>query len=243
MNHLFRKIVTIYAFTVFIVTALLYPIPIAIFYRLVWPKDEKRKLQYHTILCHYFRWCGTHVPFVSINADLTEKQFEKPSVIICNHQSHLDLLTFLMMSPRVVAMTNQWVWHFPLYAPVIRYCEFYPAADGLESNEEKIKSLLERGYSVLIFPEGTRSAECKILKFHRGAFYLAERLDADIQPVYLDSPGRCLPKKDFTLCPGKIDVHFGSRIAHDDTSMGENYREKTRAWHQYYIKWENEILS
>lgn len=236
-----RKITTIYAFFIFVMSALFYLIPTALFYRAVWPNNEGKKLRMHEILCQYFRWCARHIPDAEIIADLSEKNFVKPAILISNHQSHLDLLSILILSPKIVAMTNQWVWNFPLYAPVIRYLEFYPAAKGVDNNEKKIKSLIERGYSVLIFPEGTRSAENKILKFHRGAFYLAEKLGADIMPIYLDGPGRVLPKKDFTLYPGKITVEIGKRIAADDTSMGENYREKTRTWHKHYLKWEKEL--
>ena len=235
MKRLRQKFVTIGAFTFFLLCAVLVAIPMALVYRLLWPHDEARKLQLHARLCQFFRWCARHLPGAEVRvANPMGEDFSRPAVIISNHQSHLDLLCTLMLSPRIVAMTNQWVWNFPLYAPIIHYLEYYPAADGLEANEAKIASLLERGYSVLIFPEGTRSATCEVLRFHRGAFYLAQRLGADILPVYLDGPGRVLPKEDFTLQPGTITVQVGRRVPAGDTSMGATYQEQTSAWRQQY---------
>lgn len=208
----------------------------ALVYRLFWPKDEARKLKFHEWICGFFRWSATHIPGTRIQVNNpTGEDFQKPAIIICNHQSHLDLLCTLMLSPRIVAVTNQWAWNFPLYAPVIHYLEYYPAADGIEASESKIRSLMERGYSVLIFPEGTRSATCEVLRFHRGAFYLAQRLGADLLPIYLKGPGRVLPKLDFTLHPGDIQVEVGERVPAGNTTMGETYQEQTRAWRHHYV--------
>lgn len=237
MNRLKQKIITICAFVVFLLLAVCCAIPMALVYRLLWPHDEARKLQFHRVLWRIFRWCAVHIPGADIRLQNPwNEDFTKPAVIICNHQSHLDLLCTLMLSPRIVAMTNQWVWNFPLYAPIIHYLEYYPSADGIEANEKKIASLLKRGYSVLIFPEGTRSASCEVLRFHRGAFYLAQQLGIDIVPVYLDGPGRVLPKMDFTLQPSTITVEVGQRVLAGDTSMGETYQEQTRAWHKHYVQ-------
>lgn len=235
MKRLIQKTITIYAFVVFLLFAVFGAIPMALFYRIVWPHDEARKLQFHRIIWRFFRWCATHIPGATIRLDNPHgEDFKRPSIIICNHQSHLDLLCTLMLSPKIVAMTNQWVWNFPLYAPIIHYLEYYPAADGLEANEPKIATLLERGYSILIFPEGTRSASCDVLRFHRGAFFLAQRLGADILPLYLDGPGRVLPKEDFTLQSGTITVKVGQRVTAQDTQMGDTYQSQTRAWHRHY---------
>lgn len=237
-----QKLVTFYVATYFLLSAVLVPIPVVWVYRLLWPKNEARRMQYRRFLSRYFRWSAARIPGVEIRIHNPQgEDFSRPAIIVSNHQSHLDLLVLLMLSPRIVAMTNRWVWRFPLYAPVIRYCQFYPAADGLENNELKIRSLLDRGLSVLIFPEGTRSADSRILRFRRGAFYLAERMEADILPLYLDGPGRVLPKEDFTFHSGRITIHFGRRTTAADTTMGSNYREQTRAWHRHYLAWEAEV--
>lgn len=237
MRRLKQKIITIYAFVIFLLFAVFGAIPMALIYRLFWPNDEARKLQFHEWVCRFFRWSATHVPGARIRVlNEADETFDKPAIIICNHQSHLDLLCTLMLSPRMVAVTNQWAWNFPLYAPVIHYLEYYPTIDGVEKSEEKMASLLKRGYSVLIFPEGTRSATCEVLRFRRGAFYLAQRLGADILPIYLDGTGRVLSKTDFTLQPGTITVKIGQRIKANDHSMGETHQEQARAWHKAYVQ-------
>ena len=238
-----KKIKTYIVLLVIAVTALLWPIPCACLYSIVWRNNERRRMQMHEILSRYFRFVMRMIPGARFDIDNNGENFEKPAIIISNHQSHLDLLSIIAMSPRVVAITNKWVWNFPFYAPVIRYLEFYPIADGLDNGEEHVRSLMARGYSVLIFPEGTRSADNKILKFRRGAFYLAERVNADIVPIYLDGPGRVLNKRRLEFNPGTISVKVGKRVAADDTSMGENYREKTRSWHKHYLQWETTLCN
>lgn len=236
-----KHIVTYYCLVFALVTALLYPLPAVLIRRILGKNSEKDKLSFHRKLCRYFRYLLYHLPGVSIKLDNPHMEtFTKPSILICNHQSHLDLLAVLSMSPRIVALTNQWVWNFPIYKPVLRYLEYYPATEGLENSEAHIESLLERGYSVVIFPEGTRSAQCKILKFHRGAFYLAEQLGCDIVPIYLEGAGRILPKLKLLLNPGILKVHTGKRVRANDKSMGENYREATRSWHQHYLQLEQQ---
>lgn len=59
---------------------------------------------------------------------------------------------------------------------------------------EKSYKCLKRGYSVMMFPEGTRSADKEIGFFKRGAFQLAIQADVPILPVLIDGTGGILPK-------------------------------------------------
>ncbi|MDE6120933.1 MAG: 1-acyl-sn-glycerol-3-phosphate acyltransferase, partial [Muribaculaceae bacterium] len=90
---------------------------------------------------------------------------------------------------------------------------FLPVSAGMDVILPHLKSLKERGYSIVVFPEGTRSADCSILRFHQGAFLLAQELEMDIVPMVLHGAGDYLPKKDFMFRKGKITLRILPRVA------------------------------
>lgn len=235
MSRIWWKIVTIYCFVIFLITALLF-VPMTLLF-MAFGHSEKARYRYHVILSTVFRFFAFHIPCVRMSVDNRYgEDFSRPSVIISNHQSHLDLLCLLQLNPKIVAVTNDWVWNSPFYGLVVHYCEFYPVSNGVEDMTERMRDLVRRGYSILVFPEGTRSADCSIRRFHPGAFYLAEQLGLDILPAYLHNVGGVLPKDDFTLHPEPMSVELGQRMAITDPAMGVTQRERTRYWHQHYLQ-------
>ena len=140
------------------------------------------------------------------------EDFSKPAVYICNHQSHFDVLPILALHPKVILLTNEWVWNSPFYGYLIRKAEFYPVMDGLEKNLEHMKDLVARGYSIVIFPEGTRSPDCQIQRFHRGAFLSARELGLPVLPLYIHGFGYALPKHDFLLRKAGLYMEVGERF-------------------------------
>ena len=78
--------------------------------------------------------------------------FNKPRIIICNHQSHLDLMCQLIFTPKMVFLTNTWVWNNPFYGLLIRNAEYLPITDGLEKIMPQLRSLIERGNSIVFYP-------------------------------------------------------------------------------------------
>ena len=198
-------------FFIFMVYGLALPFTVVL-YITVWNKRH-RLYAYHVFL----RWSSQLILKMLPGIDYTfnnaiGERFERPAVIISNHQGHFDLMCIMMMTPRLVVLTNQWVWRNPLYGWIIRLAEFYPVTNGLDYNIPKLKSLIDRGYSVVVFPEGTRSADCSILRFHTGAFYLADKLGVDVLPVILHGVGHCIPKKDFMLRPGHMYLEVMQRV-------------------------------
>ncbi|MDR1675852.1 MAG: 1-acyl-sn-glycerol-3-phosphate acyltransferase [Tannerella sp.] len=198
-------------------------------------RTEKKKLAYHQLLCRASHWVMHHIPQVkTVYRNLTGETFEKPAVIICNHQSHIDLTALLMLTPRLVILTNDWVWNSPFYGRMIKYAEFYPVSSGVENVLDSLKDVVRRGYSVVVFPEGTRSADCSIRRFHRGAFYLAERLQLDILPVLIHGIGHILPKQEFMLRKGEIHIRVMERIAPDDVRFSPGYSQRSREIRHFY---------
>lgn len=159
----------------------------------------------------------------------TNGNFKKPSVIIANHQSHLDLPVILMQSPKIIVLTTTWVWNNPIYALIIRYIDFYPVTDGYEALIEKLRKKVEEGYSILVFPEGSRSEDSTIKRFHKGAFLLAEKLNLDILPVIIHGAGDCMNKGENHLKGGIITLTYYPRIKSEDLRFGKDYHQRTKA--------------
>jgi len=198
-------------------------------------RTPAHKRRYHQILQRQSQFVINHIPqttFTYINR--YGEDFSKPALVISNHQSHIDLMGILMLTPNLIVLTKQWVWHNPFYGAVIRYADFLPIAEG-EQLLGKLKQLIAQGYSIMVFPEGTRSADCTIQRFHKGAFYLAEQLKLDIVPVFLHHFGQVLPKTSYHLHPGDMTLEVDKRIAHDDAIMASGYRNVTKQMHQYYL--------
>ena len=161
---------------------------------------EKKKLIYHRLLHRIAQFTIFHIPQVKTTfSNLSNETFEKPGIIISNHQSHLDLMCIMMLTPKLVILTNDWVWNSPFYGRLIKYADFYPISDGFSSALSPLSEIVQRGYSIVTFPEGTRSEDCSIQRFHKGAFFLAEQLQLDIIPVMIHGVGHVLPKKEFML--------------------------------------------
>jgi 1-acyl-sn-glycerol-3-phosphate acyltransferase len=198
-------------------------------------KTEKKKQRYHALLCGVAHFVIRRIPGVQFNYEnLSGETFEKPSVIISNHQSHLDLECLMMLTPRLVILTNDWVWNSPFFGRLVKYADFYPVSNGIENSIKQLSERVRNGYSIVVFPEGTRSADSSILRFHRGAFYLAEMLNLDILPVFIHGAGDVLSKNDFMLRPGSINVQVHPRISPDDIRYGKDYAARTKQIRQYY---------
>jgi uncharacterized protein len=164
----------------------------------------------------------------------SRENFSRPAVIISNHQSHIDLLLLLMLHPKIIVITTKWVWNNPIYALVIRYLEFYPVIDGYEEISEKLKPSLEKGYSILVFPEGTRSSNASIRRFHKGAFLIAEKLGLDILPMVIHGASDCMNKGENHLRGGSVTIKIYPRVKSGDLSWGQDYHERTKAIQSFY---------
>jgi 1-acyl-sn-glycerol-3-phosphate acyltransferase len=174
------------------------------------------------------------------------ENFRKPSLIVVNHQSFLDSLLIQMQYPKFLLLTNSWVWNSPVMGGIVRLADYYPIMQGAEGSVEHLREKVAEGYSIVVFPEGSRSVDGQVRRFHKGAFYLAEQLGLDILPIMLHGSGYTITKGDFLLKDGKIAIKILPRIApkgpyqEDAKEVGRYFKEQFAAFaaeqeqHGYY---------
>ena len=225
---------TIFAFAYFVTGCIILTI-LGLLFKFNPFNKEKGKYIYHFILSKFawsLMYIMANVKKRIYNEELAD--FSKPAVIISNHQSFLDILSIVMLHPKLILFTNNWVWNSPVFGVVAQAADFYPVSSGAEQSIDLIAGRVKQGYSIAIFPEGTRSPDGVIKRFHKGAFYLAEQLKLDILPVMLHGTGYTMTKGDFMLKDGQISIKYLPRIAASDASFGNGFAERTKHISQYF---------
>lgn len=188
---------------------------------------------------HYFlsKYTGS-VMYIMTNVTKrvyrNSETFSKPAVYIANHSSFLDILMTTMLHPRLVLLTNRWVWRSPVFGRIVRMAEYYPVADGAEDSIEPLRSLVARGYGIIVFPEGTRSYDDSIQRFHKGAFYIAEQLRLDIVPLVMHGVHYTMQKGDWLLKNGTATLKIHPHIKPDDERFGDSYSQRTKQISSYF---------
>jgi 1-acyl-sn-glycerol-3-phosphate acyltransferase len=156
-----------------------------------------------------------------------------PAIIISNHQSMIDIMQILTLSPKIVFVVKEWIWKSPIMGLFVRSAGFHSLSSGMASLET-YRNTLNNGYSIVIFPEGSRTDDSEIKRFHKGAFFLAERLGVDILPIMLQNNYETLHKGCFTIYPNQITLKFFDRISPDNKLFGQNYKERTKTISAFY---------
>ena len=234
--------ITALGFTGFMIGSIFITICGIILFSVFPAKKTKRKLLFHYIIMYAFRFslsCFINTKKTIINTH--NETFKTPAIIVANHQSHIDLALNLQLNPKIIVFTNDWVYNSIFYGKIVRMADYYPTSEGFENSIDKLKALVKDGYSILIYPEGTRSLDGEISRFHKGAFLLAEQLSLDIVPVLIHGAGDVVSKNDFLIKDGELTVKILERIKTGNNVFGNTYQEKTKSIGRYMRK-EYEML-
>lgn len=220
---------TVLLFLLFFIGCIFLRVLIAVLYLVPVRKSSKQRLvcRLIQITCKGILLLATAVKKEHINK--ANERFQHPAIIIANHQSFIDILVLLSLSSKILMVTNHWVWHSPFFGAIIRYVDFYYIGEGYEQYMERMRKKVKEGYSIAIFPEGTRTYNGKMKRFHKGAFYLAETLQLDILPILLYGNNKIIAKaQPFNIRKGIIYTEILPRIPADDLSFGTTYQERTK---------------
>lgn len=175
-------------------------------------------------------WAKTTLKILSIRIEFMNQSTladRRPRVIICNHQSALDILwgafiappSLLVIGKREIAFVpvfNLVWWAFKFIR--IDRANSTKALASLEGVSEKIVS---HSRSLFIAPEGTRTHDGSILPFKKGAFYIAQKGHIPIYPVVVSGAFELLPRNAFFPKSGTIQIEFLAPIETRDFSIAE----------------------
>lgn len=185
---------------------------------------------YNYLLCYSNKlliWSYTLVKKRYINYD--KKGLRNPGIIVANHQSVIDLLLILSFSPKVIMLVKDWVWNSFFFGSVVRTAGYINTSEGYEKSLPKIRERLDEGYSIVVFPEGSRTRTGKIKRFHKGAFYMARELKVPVTPLLFHGAFEILPPGRFIVSNKVMTMKFLPAIKVHENTVGTTYQEDTKA--------------
>lgn len=140
-----------------------------------------------------------------------------PAVVLSKHQSAWETLFFTTHLPRQICFVYKRELHrIPFFGWGIALLRMIPIdrAKGRDAFDQMIaigQQRLNEGRWPLLFPEGTRVAPGKQLRFKQGGALLAVRCKAPVIPI-AHNAGECWPRNAFIKRPGLITVSIGPLI-------------------------------
>ena len=140
----------------------------------------------------------------------------QPYVFLSNHQSLYDipvLLATLPVPARFLAKRE--LFKIPVFGWALRVGGFIPVDRGGRSAGESFRAAagrLQRGGSVLLYPEETRSTDGRLLPFKRGGFLLAQKARLPMVPVGIRGSLAVRPRSSYRIHPGPVLVRYGEPL-------------------------------
>lgn len=168
------------------------------------------------------RLCG-----VMVRVRGLERLGRGPYIFTPNHQSHFDiaaLLGYLPGNNRFAAKRE--LFSEPMLGAVMRTLGMIPIdRDDSGAAIDRLRSLKDRAYSVIIFPEGTRSPDGSLQPFKKGAFVAAIELGLPVVPVICRGSAEVMPKGGYlSILPGVVEIEVLEPIATDGLAYDDRDR-------------------
>ena len=138
-------------------------------------------------------------------------------LFMANHTSNLDPpLVTPELHRRVSIMAKQELFRIPLFGRAMRAGEFIAVnrkdrVAAIESVRQAARTL-QSGLGMMVFPEGTRSRDGRLLPFKKGPFHLAMEAGVPVVPITIVGTHDAWPKGGLVLRNGPIEIYFHAPI-------------------------------
>ncbi|MDX1494605.1 MAG: lysophospholipid acyltransferase family protein [Longimicrobiales bacterium] len=160
---------------------------------------------------------------------------DKPQILVANHVSWFDVLALAAHLPgRYLFVAKRELEKVPVFGRAVRVCghifidrqDRNRAVESLATARERLEA---ENPTVIMFPEGTRSATGTLQPFKKGAFVLAIQTGVDVIPAAIEGSREVMKKGSLLIRPGTIRVRFGEPIDVGALGMEDRTELTTRA--------------
>ena len=145
----------------------------------------------------------------------------RPYLFVANHQSIYDIPVIFWYLPfqlRIIAKES--LGSFPFIGWHLRRTGHVLVRRDNPGSQvfKQLGRMMRTGTSLIVFPEGTRSADGRVGRFRTGIFRLAIESGYTVVPVAIRGTRPVMPKGRLMVCPGEVEVDVFDPVP--TTSMG-----------------------
>lgn len=217
VKEIFGRIFAVWGIIIFAGSLLIASIPIWI--TAIWP-EPKRTINFFKVV-HV--WMNFFFTFSGVRRIIKGKEHFKKGqnyVVVCNHNSFMDVPLSVTAVPPNKTIAKIEMAKIPVFGMIYKRGSVLVDRKSEESRRKsflKMKSVLEMGLHMCIYPEGTRNKTSEPLqRFHDGAFKLAVETKKEIIPALIFYTSKVLPRKPFFFWPHKVEMHFLPAVSVDN---------------------------
>jgi 1-acyl-sn-glycerol-3-phosphate acyltransferase len=183
-------------------------------------------------------WSGrTGVRLAGVRVQMIGLEQLDPSrtyIFMANHVSNIDPPLLAPRIPgRTSIMAKQELFKIPILGKAMRMASLIPVNRGdRDAGIAAVRAATEvvkQGIHMMIYVEGHRSFDGKLLPFKKGPFYLAEECRVPVVPITIAGTHYVMPKRRFSIKPGVVTLIFHKPIEPEEFGSREELMEKVRA--------------
>jgi 1-acyl-sn-glycerol-3-phosphate acyltransferase len=145
--------------------------------------------------------------------NISRATFDPPCIVISNHQSAVDVILAVSLPGDVRQTAKKRVFDAPMLGfgcKILGHVMVEP--NYPKTTLQRCRETLARGASVHFYPEGTRSFDGFVQRFHRGAFELAAELKQEILPIIICDSNTAMPRDAYWFEPFHTVVRALPRV-------------------------------
>ncbi len=194
-----RSIISIFIWTVVALDTVI----VFLLTALLWPFDPNQRFAYH-IANAWGKIIVRSNPFWRIKVSgRSHIKKNKAYVLVANHNSLADIVCLYCLGKNFKWLAKDSLFKIPFFGWTMSLLKYIPLKRGehgsIRDSFQKAQEWLEKGTSVLIFPEGTRSRTGELGEFKNGAFKLALLAKKPIVPIAIQGTRQALSRGRMTM--------------------------------------------